>query len=125
MGKKKSDRAVKALTTKLEKAEAKAERWKARAKRLRGEVDESAKQAWKLRKRLAAAESSPGPASAAPGAPDSPGAPAAADTPAAPGAPDVPDGSWTVARLRTEARDRGITGYSRKPKDELVRLLGR
>lgn len=31
-----------------------------------------------------------------------------------------PDESWTVARLRAEAKARGLTGYSRKTKAELL-----
>lgn len=35
----------------------------------------------------------------------------------------APDSSWTVAQLRAEARRRGITGMSNKPKAELVQAL--
>ena len=34
-----------------------------------------------------------------------------------------PDDSWTVADLRAEAKRRGMTGYSRKTKDQLLRDL--
>lgn len=34
-----------------------------------------------------------------------------------------PDESWTVADLRTEAKRRGLTGYSRKTKTELLTEL--
>ena len=37
-----------------------------------------------------------------------------------PVADPVPDDSWTVAALRAEARRRGMTGYSRKTKAQLV-----
>ena len=45
---------------------------------------------------------------------------AQATTPAAPRA----DASWTVAQLREEARRRGMSGLSGKPKAELLRALG-
>jgi hypothetical protein len=35
-----------------------------------------------------------------------------------------PDDSWTVADLRAEAKRRGLTGYSRKSKAELLADLG-
>ena len=35
-----------------------------------------------------------------------------------------PDGSWTVARLREEARACGLTGLSRMTKAELLAALG-
>ena len=119
MGKKKSDRAVKDLTAELERSQAKASRWKARAKALEAEAADSAKELRKLRKRVDAATSSPAPAAAPAAAAGTPRAPDA------PGASGSPAPSWTVARLRTEARDRGIAGYSRKSKDELLELLGR
>jgi hypothetical protein len=31
-----------------------------------------------------------------------------------------PDDSWTVTRLRAEARARGVSGYSRKTKVQLL-----
>jgi Rho termination factor-like protein len=41
------------------------------------------------------------------------------------GAGSTPDDSWTVAELREEARSRGLTGYSRKKKAELLAALRR
>jgi hypothetical protein len=35
----------------------------------------------------------------------------------------TPDDSWTVAELRAEARRRGLTGYSRKVKADLLAEL--
>jgi len=35
----------------------------------------------------------------------------------------APDDSWTVARLRTEARSRGLAGYSRLTKAQLLEAL--
>jgi hypothetical protein len=46
------------------------------------------------------------------------GTPAAADVMA-----PTPDDSWTVADLRAEARRRGLTGYSRKAKADLLAEL--
>jgi hypothetical protein len=34
-----------------------------------------------------------------------------------------PDDSWTVTALRAEARSRGLAGYSRKSKAELLAAL--
>jgi hypothetical protein len=42
---------------------------------------------------------------------------------AVPAAGSVPDDSWTVAELRAEAKRRGMTGYSRKTKAELLAEL--
>ena len=39
--------------------------------------------------------------------------------------PSAPDDSWTVADLRAEAKQRGLTGYSRKTKAQLVAELRR
>jgi hypothetical protein len=60
-----------------------------------------------------------------------PGAPAVRATSASPSSvpaaspsgPSSPDESWTVAALRAEARKRGLTGYSRKTKAELLAEL--
>jgi hypothetical protein len=49
---------------------------------------------------------------------DGAGTPAAASAGAA-----TPDDSWTVADLRAEARRRGMTGYSRKVKADLLAAL--
>jgi hypothetical protein len=37
----------------------------------------------------------------------------------------APDDTWTVADLRAEAKRRGMTGYSRKNKAQLLEELGR
>jgi colicin import membrane protein len=135
-------------TAHLEKATARAERWKADAKRSDADARESAKQLKKLRKQLEAALATPTPAGALPVvevgevaevtgiaiAPATelatleaavqdaalPGAGAREDARTGGGTPDV---TWTVTALRVAAREKGIPGYSRRPKAELVRLL--
>jgi hypothetical protein len=42
---------------------------------------------------------------------------------APPSGPSGPDDSWTLAALRAEARTRGLTGYSRKTKADLLAEL--
>lgn len=42
------------------------------------------------------------------------------DLPVADGAPDA---TWTVARLRQDARQRGVSGYSRMTKAQLLDVL--
>jgi hypothetical protein len=120
---------VKGLRTKLERAEARAERWKARAGRFEKAAAESRTQVRKLTKRFEKAATGPlmpradpphtssrshGEAPG-PSAPDSQGS---ARRPAT-----APDASWTVARLRDEARSRGLTGYSGRTKAQLLELL--
>ena len=45
--------------------------------------------------------------------------------PAAPADGGGPDDSWTVADLRAEAKKRGVTGYSRMTKGDLLAALRR
>jgi hypothetical protein len=40
-------------------------------------------------------------------------------------AASAPDATWTVTALRAEARSRGVAGYSRKTKAQLLADLGR
>jgi hypothetical protein len=97
-----------------EKAEARADRWKARATGYQEEAAELRGQLKKVTKRLDKARRS------------GPGERPADDVPAKQGVEqsvDVPDASWTVARLRAEARARGLTGVTTKPKAELLELL--
>ena len=80
-----------------------------------------------VRRRLKEATSSvtkrKGPAKAA--KPTRSAASAASSTSAASAASNgsAPDDSWTVADLRAEAKKRGLTGYSRKSKAELLAEL--
>lgn len=99
MGKKKkldkAEHEVARLAARLEKAEAKAERWKAEAKRLDAESRNRAAQPKRLPRQAEAV----------------------------PAGADQPDATWNVTRLRTAARERGVPGYSRKSKDDLLRAL--
>jgi chromosome segregation ATPase len=131
---KKAEREVKDLTARAEKAEAKADRWKAEAKRAQAEAADSGKQLKKLRKRLDAALSASAPVVEVGEVAEATGlvvAPAveigtveeAVEEIAGAGDGARPDVTWTVTALRVAARDRGITGYSRRTKAELLRLL--
>jgi lysophospholipase len=125
--------AVKKLQVQLAAAEKSAEKWRARARdnksvsasikaelasvRRRLEKAEGAVLKWKDRARR--------PATRAPltAVPDPPAPAAETATTTGSGAAATPDESWTVAALRAEARSRGITGYSRKSKAELLAVL--
>ncbi len=111
MAKKKSagkpDAATRKLGAALEKAEAKAARWKARAQKARAAADRAEKRVAKLEKQAAKGDRAAGPAQPALTVAEAP-------------APSAPDSSWTVARLRVEARSRGLEGYSRKTKQQLI-----
>jgi chromosome segregation ATPase len=131
---KRAAREIEDLTARAEKAEAKADRWKAEAKRAQAEATDSAKQLKKLRKRLDAALSASAPAPAvgelagATGLVIAPAAEvetveAAVEQAAAAADGTHPDLTWTVTALRVAARERGIAGYSRRTKAELVGLL--
>jgi len=100
---------VKKLRAKLVRADAKAERWKGVARRHEKAATESQATVKKLRKRLDKASAS----SSVAEAPTSEPAASAA----------TPDDSWTVVRLRAEARSRGLAGFSGKSKAELLELL--
>jgi hypothetical protein len=84
--------------------------------RLRADLkrSEAKRAAWKKRAKQAERALAKG------AAPDAP-APTAATSGTDPRSPDA---SWTVAQLRAEARRRGISGLSNKPKAELVKALG-
>ncbi|MEP7089993.1 MAG: hypothetical protein ABI776_07760 [Nocardioidaceae bacterium] len=116
---------VKKLSSKLERAEAKAERWKKTADRHKSAAAQSEAQTKKLRKRLAKAIASSRPAKAAPEVVPVEVVPVEVETPVvvATEEPATPDAGWTVAQLRDEARARGLTGLSGKPKAELLAAL--
>jgi hypothetical protein len=102
---------VKKLRAKLDRADAKAERWKGVARRHEKAAAEAQATVKELRKRLDEASSAGSGTEAEPetAAPASPSA--------------APDESWTVVRLRAEARSRGLTGFSGKSKAELLDVL--
>ncbi|MDX6298969.1 MAG: hypothetical protein QOF53_183 [Nocardioidaceae bacterium] len=107
---------VKKLRAKLERADAKARRWKNRARQNEKVTAESQATVKKLRKRLEG-ESAGRSSSAQP--------PASASTSTSTSNNGVtPDESWTVVRLRSEAQSRGLTGLSGKSKAQLLELLG-
>ncbi len=116
MAKKKSVRKPDATSKKqraaLAKAEARADRWKAKAQKSRAaaagaekRVATLEKRVAKLEKRLARVRRDAAPA------------------PTVEPAEGAPDDSWTVARLRAEARARGLEGLSRKTKQQLIDAL--
>jgi hypothetical protein len=116
-----------AMRRRLDKAEANVAKWKERAQAkapttaglLAPPKDGAPK----------AATSAPSPVAAPPASPVT--APTAAQsaprnvvTSAAPSSGARPDDSWTVTALRAEARSRGVVGYSRKTKAQLLADLG-
>ena len=121
---------LKKVRAQLSVAEKSAEKWKHRAKKhqkdaagLKSELSavrrraakaESAAEKWKERAASAPAATTPAaaPKAAVP-------APTAQATPP-PRRATTPDDSWTVTALRAEARSRGVAGYSRKSKDQLL-----
>ncbi len=108
--KSKADKLLETTTAKLTKTEAKATKWKAEAKRLEAELKAAAKKFKKATKEaLTPPEATDAGVLATP----------ATSAAVAPG----PDETWTVIELRAAARERGIAGYSRKSKAELLALL--
>jgi hypothetical protein len=115
---------LKQLRGDLKQSETKRAAWKKRATKaekavadLRSRLQQADKQARKALKRSRSETSTRDTASDL----DSsrPGTTPGATTEATPG----PDASWTVAQLRAEARRRGLTGLSNKPKSELLEAL--
>lgn len=111
------------LDARLERSEAKAAGWKDKARSARAEASSAQKKVAKLEKKAARQRQpaqTPGPTqeTTSEPAPQSTSVSATGDRAAA-----TPDATWTVARLRGEARDRGLTGMSNKPKAELLAAL--
>ncbi len=113
--------AVKRLRSQLAAAEKSAEKWRSRAKAHQADVKGALGELTAVRHRLDQATASAAkwkdrvrasrPPAAAPVAPTGPAT--------------GPDETWTVTALRAEARSRGLPGYSRKSKAELLAdLLG-
>jgi len=118
--------AVKKLRSQLAAAEKSAAKWKSRAKSHQSDAKGARAELTVVRRRLdkasAAAEKWKGRAKSATPAPAA--APGPAAEPASETAATVPttgpDDSWTVTRLRAEARARRVPGYSRKTKEQLL-----
>jgi chromosome segregation ATPase len=107
--------------TKLEKAKAKAERWKKEAAAQQSSAAQSGARAEKLQKKLDQAATDSEPTRAAQPLEAAASAPAAEPT-TGDGA-TVPDETWTVVELRAEARARGLVGMSSKSKAQLLAAL--
>jgi hypothetical protein len=127
-GEKELKAAAKKLRSQLAAAEKSAQKWKSRAKANRSDAVGAKAELTAVRRRLDKAAASAmkwkGRAKSAPAAPPAPvvepveatgGVPEAAAVPGA-----APDDSWTVTRLRAQARARGVAGYSRKTKVQLL-----
>jgi hypothetical protein len=121
----------KKLKARLAAAEKSAEKWKARAKDQKsstaGAKAELSTARRSLEKALASvtkwkdrAKAAVPPSEQRSGPTMAPAVPAA---PAATMAPSTPDDTWTLTALRAEARARGLPGYSRKPKAQLLAEL--
>jgi ElaB/YqjD/DUF883 family membrane-anchored ribosome-binding protein len=106
---------VKALRSKVASLEDEAEAWKKKAEKQRSRAKKIAKQAEKA---LGKATSR---------ALDRAGKARDVAVDHAPSVPklytDKPDETWTVTRLRSMAREQGVAGYSRMPKDKLLATL--
>lgn len=138
---------LKKVRAQLSVAEKSAEKWKHRARkqqkdaasltseltavRRRAAKAESAAEKWKGRATSAGTTPAAAPKAEAPkaeapkaaapkAAAPAPAAPAASSQAASPGRATTPDDSWTVTALRAEARSRGVAGYSRKTKAQLL-----
>lgn len=115
---------IKNLKATLKRSDAKAARWRKKAKRHQAAAVSAQARVTKLEKKLAEAKRAASPPSPARDGLPSPAEVRAPETAHASGQPtSTPDASWTVARLREEARARGLTGVSRKPKAEVLAAL--
>jgi hypothetical protein len=111
---------IKKLRSDLASAQDKRDRWKKRAVKAEATAAD-------LQSRLKVTEKSLKKARKARPAPAAASAPAAATAPTPEDEPALesvaPDAEWTVAQLRAEARRRGLTGLSNKPKAQLLAAL--
>ena len=108
----------------MERADAKAARWQKKAKRQQAAFAASQRRVTKLEKKLAEARRTTSPKGAARDevpAPTEVVVPGPSESARQP--TSTPDVSWTVVRLRAEARARGLTGLSSKPKAEILAAL--
>jgi hypothetical protein len=119
-------RTVKKLRSQLDRADARADKWKKRAAQLEKSVALSEARAKKLSKKLAKASSSPT-AAPIPALAEADGPTDVADSPTTDSSEvadaAAPDAGWTVVQLRAEARSRGLTGLSGKSKAQLLEAL--
>ena len=113
--------AVKKLQGQLAAAEKSAEKWKARAKEQQSKAAGTKSELTAARRRLAKAEARA--AKWKDRARAVPPVVAPAPPPAVAGRSTTPDDTWTVTALRAEARTRGLPGYSRKTKVQLLAEL--
>jgi chromosome segregation ATPase len=106
----------------LARTDERAKRWKTETAAARTAAARSDTRAEKLQRKLDRAGAALEPVKAsAPAESAATGRPAAEPT-AADGV-TVPDPTWTVAQLRAEARARGVTGLSGKPKAQILAAL--
>jgi peptidoglycan hydrolase CwlO-like protein len=116
--------AVDKLQARLGAAEKSVEKWKARAKEHKSLAAGAQAELGVVRRRLAKAEASATKWKER-AEKRTTAAPVAAAAPAASAAGAPPVETWTVTRLRAEARSRGVTGYSRMTKDQLLAAVRR
>ena len=115
---------IKKLKARLKRANAKATRWKKKAKRRQATAASSQARVVKLEKKLAEARRTTSPTSATRDELPSPTELVVPETTdSADQLTSMPDASWTVVRLRAEARARGLSGMSGKSKAELLASL--
>ena len=115
---------ITSLKAKLKRADAKATRWQKKAKANQAAVATSKARVTKLEKKLTQARRVADPLSATRHEVPSPTEVVASETVVSDDQPtSTPDASWTVVRLREEARARGVLGMSGKPKAEILAAL--
>lgn len=108
------------INTKLIKSDEKAQRFKTEAAEHRAAAARSEARLQKLQKKLDRAMNADKPA---PAAEATEAAPKPKSKPESKPTSTSPDASWTVVQLRAEARARGLTGLSNKPKADLLAAL--
>ena len=113
------------LTTtesRLARSEERAQRWKSETTAARTTASRSDARVEKLQRKLDRAVATLEPAKrSAPAQPTANNRPTAGAT--APDGVTLPDATWTVTQLRAEARARGLTGLSNKPKAQILAAL--
>jgi hypothetical protein len=124
---------VEKLRSTLERTEAKVEKWRTEARRqekvvadLEGRLKKANKRARKLAAVTPGSAGKRSPARRKKAPQDEPVLPEAAPTGDGPTPREdheVPDDTWTVVRLRAEARSRGLAGLSNKSKADLLAAL--